>query len=61
MNLQRVVCIWIALFTLVGVGPTGNAAQSTALETKETIAVIGTGDMGNSLGPRLAALGYPIV
>jgi predicted dinucleotide-binding enzyme len=61
MNLQRVVCIWIALFTLLGVSPTGNAAQSTALETKETIAVIGTGDMGNSLGPRLAALGYPIV
>lgn len=32
-----------------------------ASEKKETIAVIGTGDMGNSFGPRLAALGYTIV
>jgi predicted dinucleotide-binding enzyme len=28
---------------------------------KAVIAIIGTGDMGDSLGPRLAALGYPIV
>jgi predicted dinucleotide-binding enzyme len=30
-------------------------------EDRETIAVIGTGDMGDSFGPRLAALGYRIV
>jgi len=28
---------------------------------KDTVAVIGTGDMGDSFGPRLAALGYPVV
>jgi len=28
---------------------------------KETIAIIGTGDLGDSFGARLAALGYPIV
>jgi len=28
---------------------------------KETVAVIGTGDMGDSFGPRLAALGYQVV
>jgi len=26
-----------------------------------TVAIIGTGDMGNSLGPRIARLGYPVV
>jgi len=30
-------------------------------ETKETIAIIGTGDMGDSLGPKLAELGYEVV
>jgi predicted dinucleotide-binding enzyme len=30
-------------------------------EQKETVALIGTGDMGDSLGPRLAALGYRVV
>ena len=28
---------------------------------KPTVAVIGTGDMGDSLGPRLAGLGYPVI
>jgi 8-hydroxy-5-deazaflavin:NADPH oxidoreductase len=36
------------------------SAELAAAE-KETIAVIGTGDMGDSLGPRLAALGYRVV
>jgi predicted dinucleotide-binding enzyme len=26
-----------------------------------TVAIIGTGDMGNSLGPKIARLGYPVV
>ena len=34
---------------------------SLEAEDRETIAVIGTGDMGDSFGPRLAALGYRIV
>ena len=28
---------------------------------RETIAIIGTGDLGDSFGQRLAALGYPVV
>ena len=30
-------------------------------DSKPTIAIIGTGDMGDSLGPRFAELGYPVV
>ena len=39
------------------------AFNSTELAAQEkwTVAVIGTGDMGDSLGPRLAALGYRVV
>lgn len=45
------------LFTAAGIG----AADGTAATAKETIAVLGTGDMGDSFGPRLAALGYRVV
>jgi predicted dinucleotide-binding enzyme len=41
----------VAMFFAVGC----NAADV------ETVAVIGTGDMGDSLGPRFAALGYQVV
>ena len=34
---------------------------SSVAEDQKTVAVIGTGDMGNSLGPKLAGLGYRIV
>ena len=37
------------------------ASTEIAAENRETIAVIGTGDMGDSLGPRLAAIGYRVV
>lgn len=30
-------------------------------QAKPTVAIIGTGDMGNSLGPKIARLGYPVV
>lgn len=30
-------------------------------QVKPAVAIIGTGDMGNSLGPRIAALGYPVI
>ena len=36
--------------------PLGSFAQS-----EKTVAVIGTGDMGDSLGPRLAEIGYRVV
>ena len=45
--------VYFSIFVLTCVvGPDARAA--------ETVAVIGTGDMGNSLGPRLASLGYLI-
>jgi lactate dehydrogenase-like 2-hydroxyacid dehydrogenase len=40
----------------------GNAFAAEVSPTeKETIAIIGTGDLGDSFGARLAALGYPFV
>ena len=60
MKLQ-ITCIWISLLALIGTSQTGYAAKSMEPQPKETIALIGTGDFGNSFGPRLAALGYPIV
>ena len=36
-------------------------ALSCNAEDKQTVAVIGTGDMGNSLGPRFAELGYRVI
>jgi len=56
-----VSCIWMSVFTLVGISQSGYATESLEPRPKETIALIGTGDFGNSFGPRLAALGYPIV
>jgi hypothetical protein len=49
-------CIWISLFTLVGISQSVYAAELLEPQPKETIALIGTGDFGNSFGPRLAAL-----
>jgi hypothetical protein len=60
MKLQ-ITCIWISLFTLVGISQNVCAAKPLEPQPKDTLALIGTGDFGNSFGPRLAALGYPIV
>jgi len=46
------VCVCVAFVVL--------AAELRA-EEKEIVAVIGTGDMGNSLGPKLAKSGYRVV
>ncbi len=54
-------CLLISLFTWFGISQSGYAAESSESQPKETIALIGTGDFGNSFGPRLAALGYPVV
>ena len=35
--------------------------STNAMETKPVVAIIGTGDMGDSLGPRFAELGYQVV
>ena len=40
---------------------TKGIAQGSADPKKEVIAILGTGDMGDSFGPRLAELGYPII
>jgi predicted dinucleotide-binding enzyme len=40
---------------------TAGLAAATEVGSRPTVAIIGTGDMGDSLGPRLAGLGYPIV
>lgn len=53
----------ILVLLLVGCGQSGeptNSATSSQI-SKDTVAVIGTGDMGDSFGPRLAALGYQVV
>ncbi|MGI9233081.1 MAG: NADPH-dependent F420 reductase [Woeseiaceae bacterium] len=47
-------CLFV-LITLV-INPTNLHASDP-----ETVAVIGTGDMGNSLGPKLAEIGYRVV
>ena len=36
-------------------------STDVAAQEKATVAVIGTGDMGDSIGPRLAAMGYRVV
>jgi hypothetical protein len=49
------------LIILLILGLSVACPASLAAEGRETIAVIGTGDMGDSFGPRLAALGYRVV
>jgi predicted dinucleotide-binding enzyme len=36
-------------------------ASTTNAKNRPTVAIIGTGDMGDSLGPRFAELGFPVV
>lgn len=37
------------------------ATESDNTNQKPTVAIIGTGDMGDSLGPRFAEIGYTVV
>ena len=46
--------VFILAFLLIF--PLDSSAQND-----KTVAVIGTGDMGNSLGPKLAEIGYRVV
>ena len=50
MNTQYKVVLAVVLAFLLG-----------ASETRPVVAIIGTGDMGDSLGPRFAELGYTVV
>ena len=48
------VCLFVLM--VLSMNPTDLQAGD-----RETIAVIGTGDMGNSLGPKLAEIGYNVI
>ncbi len=52
MNRFAPILLSVALAAI----PTGSYSQG-----QEIVAVIGTGDMGNSLGPKLAEIGYQVV
>jgi predicted dinucleotide-binding enzyme len=58
---RSLTCIWLSSFVLLGSGEADQPAESAKLHRKDTVAVIGTGDMGDSFGPRLAALGYQVI
>lgn len=55
---------WLG-FTLLVLGSDITGAndmeEKPAIQQNETIAVLGTGDMGDSFGPRLAELGYRVI
>jgi len=61
--IRALIGILILIVPLVSCGQSDESANlATASQApKGTIAVIGTGDMGDSFGPRLAALGYRVV
>lgn len=49
---------WTGMFLLVSLLA---CSLVSSVEGAETVAVIGTGDMGNSLGPKLADIGYRVI
>jgi predicted dinucleotide-binding enzyme len=55
--------LFFFMFTLASCSRSDEPARnpSFASQPKDVVAVIGTGDMGDSFGPRLAELGYPVV
>lgn len=55
--MMRILFCTVFLFFLSA----GCSQTADSTEPKEAVAVIGTGDMGDSFGPRLAALGYQVV
>lgn len=56
MKLAMTICAAI-LLAILCVFP----AAADSVETKPVVAIIGTGDMGDSLGPRFVELGYDVV
>jgi len=53
----------ICIIAVLGVSSLGSPSVTTAesVEPNPVIAIIGTGDMGDSLGPRFAELGYTVI
>ncbi|MFQ6005940.1 MAG: NADPH-dependent F420 reductase, partial [Woeseia sp.] len=58
--MKPLFCLGLVQTTLLLFAPTSTSAAESE-PVKSNIAVIGTGDMGDSLGPRFAELGYPVV
>ena len=58
---QIIISIWLAVFALLGCSQSDQSTESATPQRKEIIAIIGTGDLGDSLGERLADLGYTVV
>lgn len=58
MNSRTSHCLFLSAFVLA-VSAVSIAADDAG--PKPIVAIIGTGDMGDSLGPRFAQLGYPVV
>jgi len=55
------ISFWFTAFTLFGCSQSDRSTESVTAQPRETIAIIGTGDMGDSLGPKLAEVGYRII
>ena len=53
------ICIIVVLGASMILAPVVASAGSEA--QKPVVAIIGTGDMGDSLGPRFSELGYPVI
>ena len=49
------------VFAAIAFAPFVNICVADAEESMPTVGIIGTGDMGDSLGPRFAELGYTVV
>ncbi len=58
MNRQNLCVLSMVATTLLA--SFGSSCADSA-ETRTVVAIIGTGDMGDSLGPRFAELGYAVV
>jgi hypothetical protein len=58
MNLKTALLLTAALLCLPCLPLTASTAPPG---DKPVVAIIGTGDMGDSLGPRFAELGYPVI
>jgi len=63
MNTTKFLILTVILVCSFGVSLTSVSLTSSAQmpEPKPVVAIIGTGDMGDSLGPRFAELGYTVV
>jgi len=57
------ISIWLIVLPLAACSQTdeSNNSNTYSQAPKDTVAILGTGDMGDSFGPRLAALGYRVV